>query len=87
MAIFVALEGRLRMPYSKGHLSFDKMLSEFRRHFDICPQTREAVIITDTWHASTYDRWRVSIEKVVGAGVYLEVYLMAPGWESELFIV
>jgi len=85
LAIFVALEGRLKKPHYKRHLNFDRMLFEFRRHFDICPQTREAVIITDTWHASTYDQWRPCIEKVAVDGVYLEFYLIGPRWVSELF--
>jgi len=78
-AVFVSIEGIAKKKYSRGHLTLDQMFAEFNRHFTMCPKTRVAVIICDTWHVPTYDHWHPIFKIIAERGVHIEFYLIWPG--------
>ena len=81
VALFFALHGKAA--YGPGHYTFEEILQLFVRHTEgSCPGfTREAVIITDSWWAPNYERWRETLERIQREqGIHLEIYLVGAGW-------
>ena len=76
LAIFISLSGRLKK--GRGHYWFGQILEEFVQHFQgrCAGKTLSAVIITDSWVASDYEKWQGNIEAIRRSGVYLETYLI-----------
>ena len=47
--------------------------------------TRQAIILTDSWNAPAYERWRGNIERI-RAQVEVEIHLLGTGgWQQRLF--
>jgi hypothetical protein len=81
VVLFFALHGKAA--YGPGHYTFEEILQLFVRHTEgSCPGfTREAAIITDSWWAPNYERWRETIERIQREqGIHLEIYLIGAGW-------
>jgi hypothetical protein len=59
---------------------FTHTLELFVRHMQGCCGgiTRQAVIVTDTWIAPVYERWRGNIERIRGVA-HVEGYLVGAG--------
>jgi hypothetical protein len=73
-SLFVSLSGKLRR--DRWWYTFPRTLRAIVKHFqDRCQgQTREGVVVTDTWESWTYEKWKGKIEIIKQGGVYLEIY-------------
>lgn len=76
VAIFIALHGKLahgRWPYN-----FTGILEAMVRHLQgsCAGITEHAVVITDSWFAEGYEKWKENIE-VIKRSVHVEVCLVA----------
>ena len=66
---------------------FAAMLETLVRHLQghCAGTTRQAILLTDSWNALAYERWRGNLERI-RAQVRLEIHLLgAGGWQQRLF--
>jgi hypothetical protein len=77
LAFFISLSGKLKN--GPGHYGFDQILELLIKHVqgDCSDETRHVVIITDSWTAQGYEKWKGNIETIVKNGVKLEIYLIS----------
>jgi hypothetical protein len=77
--LFVSLNASLRK--GRGWHSFSQTLEFLVQHFQgkCRAQTREGVLITDTWESWTYEKWEYNVKEIQRGGVYLEFYLIGKG--------
>jgi hypothetical protein len=85
LALFVSLSGKLRR--GPWWYTFPRILVALDQHFygKCRGQTREGVVITDTWESRAYEEWKTNIENMKQDGVSLEIYLVGDGgWATEI---
>lgn len=66
---------------------FAAILERFVRHMQghCAGTTREAIIVTDSWSAPDFERWRGNLERT-RAQARVEIHLLgAGGWQQRLF--
>ena len=85
MVYFVSLNSR-RYAKGRGHPNFEKTLELLIRHMQgLCPETTTAVIITDSWDARIFEKWRDNISKIKNKA-HIEVHLISPAMHTEIHI-
>jgi hypothetical protein len=85
IAYFFSFEGLLRKRGQRQN--FEATLQNLIRHFQgKCGRvTGAGCVITDSWWAPNYEKWRDNTEQIRGDGVHLEFYLIGwGGWAARI---
>jgi len=79
VALFISINGVAAQ--GKGHLNFKKMMEKFHEHmYKQCfMETRHAVIISNNWVTTEYERYHVYIEQLRRRGRTVEAYFINRG--------
>lgn len=89
-AYFIALEGpmgrhihaELAQDMGGGALpwSFARVLAELVQHMRRCgDDTKEAILITDSWVTTEFEKWRPDLRSIRDSGKHLDAYLVGEG--------
>ena len=71
----------------RGHMNCDQAIQKIVQHMQgLCfYKTRVAVLLTDSWSATSFERWRANLEQIRNYAL-LEIYLLSGRAVSEIYI-
>jgi len=85
LAVFVSMCDE-SLTVGKGHMNFRRMFQKFKEHMrgQCQGQTKNAVMITDSWSPGEFNKWRDVIGQVQKEGVRVEIYIIVKDKVSEI---